>query len=205
MAKPYKNFGLFLFTLILCNSCIGFRTVNFKEKNPTSFIFPVPLIKLSDIIIQDFGIIRSKNLDEFSSVQEISNRSWNILSIGEYNMTKRSKNIFINEENKYDVVIIPEPNPIVSYSKIYKKFWKPLKYLAEFELHFIYITETETKIEIITHNPKVLYWSFNFFNSGHSYVKCKTVEPTTIEEYEILLRVGNLVGEKHMPPLKLPK
>jgi hypothetical protein len=110
MAKTCKNLGIFLFTLIICNSCIGFRTVHFIEKNPTSFIFRVSLIKLSDIIIQDFGIIRSKNLDEYSSMQEISNRSWNILSIGEYNMTKRLENIFINEENKYDVVIIPEPN-----------------------------------------------------------------------------------------------
>jgi hypothetical protein len=34
--------------------------------------------------------------------------------------------------------------------------------------------------------------------------KTLTVEPSTIEEYEILLKIGNLVGEKNMPSLILP-
>ena len=193
-----------MITLIVCSSCIGFRKVHFKEKNPTSYIFSVPLSKLKEIIIHDFEIHRSKNIDEYVSVQEISNKSWDVLTIGESNMYSKSENIFINENNKFDLIIIPTPNPTVSYSKVYKKFWKPMEYSAQFQLHFIFITDTETKIEIITHNPEVLYWGFNFFGSGHGYVKCKTVEPTTIEEYEILLRIGKLVGEKDMPSLLLP-
>ncbi len=78
-----------------------------------------------------------------------------------------------------------------------------MEYFAEFQLHFTVINENETKVEVITHGSKVLYFSFPVF-SGHAYVNEKKVEPTTIEEYEILLRIGKLVGEKDMPPLHLP-
>ena len=104
--------------------------------------------------------------------------------------------MFEKPENKLDLYLVPTNNPAVSYSKVYKKFWKSLEYSAKFQLHFTSINENETKIDVITNNPEVLYFGSDIFKTGHSYVYFKEVEPTTIEEY---------VGEKDMPSLKLPE
>jgi transcription elongation factor GreA-like protein len=202
--KKIKIIVLYTFILMILSSCIGFRKVKFDEKNPASYTFHIQSTKIIDIILHDFKIDRLKSVEDFMKVQDISIKSWNIYTISEYNKFKASEKIFINEGNKSDLIIVSEPNPVVSYSKIYKKFWKSLEYVAKFQLHFVSLSETETKIEIITLDPKVLYWSLNLFNSGHSYVNFKAVEPTTIEEYEILLRIGNLINEKNMPSLKVP-
>jgi hypothetical protein len=188
--------------MMICNSCIGFRTNSLKNKNPTSFVFHTSLNKLRNIIKKDFVIDRSKNINDLMNVQDISKKSWNILTVNDSNFPIKGE-IFKMEENRFDLYLYSSSNPIISYSKVYKKFWKSLKYRAEFQLHFATVSENETKITIITHNPKVLYWSLNIF-SGHPFAEYKTVQPTTIEEYEILLRIGNLVGEEDMPPLKLP-
>lgn len=191
--------------IILFNSCIGFRSKSIEEKNPTSYIFHMPLTVLKERIVKDFTTDRSKDINDLRGIQEISRKQWIIKDIYNFNNIEKYKRIFEKPENKIDLYLSPTGNPAVSYSKVYKKFWKSLEYNAEFQLHFTPINENETKIEVITHNPEVLYFGFDIFNTGHSYVNYKKVKPTTIEEYEILLRIGNLVGEKDMPPLKLPE
>jgi hypothetical protein len=193
-----------IFIMLICNSCIGFRSISLKDKNPTSYIFHVPINKLRDTIKSDFIIDRAKDINDLMNVQDISVKTWNILTSNDYNISKKAKDIFEKEDNKLDLYLYSSTNPIISYSRMYKRFWKKLEYRAEFQLHFILLNDNETKIEIITHNPRVLYWSLRIFNWGHSFVNYRSVEPTTIEEYEILLRIGNLIGEKDMPPLKLP-
>lgn len=191
--------------IILCNSYIGFRTILLKEKNPTSYVFHIPVDRLRNVIVYDFSKDRSKDIDDLRSVQEISRKQWSVHDANcSYNSEKVEK-IFEKPRNKLDLYLTPSGSPIISYSKVYLKFRKPLEYYAEFQLHFASINEQETKIEVITYNTEVLYWGFDIFGTGHSYVNTKKVEPTTIEEYEILLRIGNLAGEKDMPPLKLPE
>lgn len=186
------------------NSCIGFRTKPLEEKNPTSYVFHTPLSVLRENIVKDFSKDRSIDIIDLRSVQEISRKQWIIKDVYNINSTAKHQRVFEKTENKLDLFLSPANNPAVSYSKVYKKFWKSLEYCAEFQLHFIPINENETKIEVFTHGSEVLYFGFNFFGSGHSYVKYKKVELTTIEEYEILLRIGALAGEKDMPLLKIP-
>ena len=81
-----------------------------------------------------------------------------------------------------------------------------LDYEAWFYLHLESIDETHTKLTITTFEPMLIVGrdllpSPPHFGRGY---KKMTVEPSTIEEYEILLKIGNLVGEKDMPPLILP-
>ena len=191
--------------IILCDSCIGFRTKHLKEKNPTSYVFHVPLTVISERIEKDFEKDRSTTINGLRSVQEISRKQWSVQDANcSYNSEKVEK-IFEKPRNKLDLYLTPSGSSIINYSNVYLKFWKSLEYYAEFQLHFEPINENETKITVITHDPEVLYWGFEIFNTGHAYVNFKKVEPTTIEEYEILLRIGKLAEEKDMPPLKLPK
>jgi len=160
--------------------------------------------RIKGLIEYDFSKDRSGDINDLRSVQEISKKQWFVHDADSYNYD-RMNIIFEKSENQLDLYLSPTDNPAVSYSKVYKKFWKSLEYSAEFQLHFTSINKNETKIEVITHNPEVLYWGFDIFNTGHSYINFKKVKPTTIEEYEILLRIGNLAGEKDMPSLKLPE
>jgi len=196
---------LVFLVITLCNSCIGFRTKHLKEKNPTSYVFHAPLTVLRDRIVKDFTKSRSEGINDLISVQEISKMQWIIKDVNNFKNTEKYQRVFEKPENILDLYLTPANNPAVSNSKVYKKFWKSLEYSAEFQLHMTSINEGETKIEVITNNPEVLYFGFNIFKTGHSYVYFKEVEPTTIEEYEILLRIGNLAGEKDMPSLKLPE
>lgn len=83
----------------------------------------------------------------------------------------------------------------------------PLDYYAEFHLHLTLIDSTHTKVAIFTINPMVvtgekLLPSFPHFGANPKY---KSVPPSTIEEYEILLKIGKGLGvEDTMPKLMMP-
>lgn len=189
--------------IFLWYSNIGYRVKLLDDKNPTSYIFHTPYDQLKEIIRCDFSKDRSKDMNDRKIALEIGSRPWNVNDkISPYLLYLGDK-VSEKPENKLDLYLTPSGDRTVSYSKVYKKFWKSLEYFAEFQLHFEPINENETKITVITHAPEVLYTSSPVF-SGHAYVNFKKVEPTTIEEYEILLRIGKLVGQKNMPPLKLP-
>lgn len=195
------TFGIL--AIILCNSDIGYRVKQLEEKNPTSYVFHAPYDRLKETIICDFSKDRSKDFRDSESVQEISRKQWYVKDEISLHLLYLGYRVSEKPENKLDLYLTPLGRT-VSYSKIYKKFWWSLEYFAEFQLHFDPINEAGTKITVITHAPEVLYSSGPII-SGHAYVDFKKVEPTSIEEYEILLRIGKLVGEKGMPPLKLPK
>lgn len=204
---PYLIFTIIasgILVIFLCYSNIGYRVKLLEKKNLTSYVFHAPHDRLKAIIRSDFSKNRSKDIDDRRSVQEIGSKQWNVNDEISLYLLYLGDSMSEKPENKLDLYLTPSNNRIVSYSKVYKKFWKSLEYFAEFQLHFEPISENETKITVITHAPEVLYSSSPVF-SGHAYVNFKKVKPTTIEEYEILLRIGKLVGEKDMPPLKLPK
>jgi hypothetical protein len=92
-------------------------------------------------------------------------------------------------------------------SKIYReKNGDFFDYLVSFYLHLENIDQTHTRVIIKTIDPKIIIGkellpSLPHFTRMPEYF---TVEPSTIEEYEILIEIGKLVGEKGMPPLHLP-
>jgi len=88
-------------------------------------------------------------------------------------------------------------------SKIYFRFGKPLLYTVEFNIHLDSISENKTRVEIFTLEPKIFIFGFG---AGHIGInREKEVPPSTIEEYEILLSIGEQLGEKGMPPCNYPK
>jgi len=74
-------------------------------------------------------------------------------------------------------------------------------------LHIKSIDGLHSQITVTTIDSKIVIGKEMIPKPPHFVRKDKTlaVEPSTIEEYEILLEIGKLVGEKGMPPLSLPE
>ncbi|MFM7854985.1 MAG: hypothetical protein ACKO96_24435, partial [Flammeovirgaceae bacterium] len=96
----------------------------------------------------------------------------------------------------------------IGKSEIYfDKKNKPLDYYAEFVIHLIPTDSQNVRVKIITVNSKVavgrkLLPSFPHFVR---MIKTKDVEPSTIEEYEILLKIGEALGvSESMPKIERP-
>ena len=90
-------------------------------------------------------------------------------------------------------------------SKIYFKNGNPLPYSVSFHIHLDSVSENRTNVEIFTLNPKIFRWGILYGNIGHGYAHMEEVPPSTIEEYEILLSIGEQLGEKGMPACNYPK
>lgn len=90
-------------------------------------------------------------------------------------------------------------------SRIYKNDKNFLDYWVSFYLHLESIDHNKTKISITAIGPKIILGKELLPSPPHFVRRDKTitVESSTIEEYEILLKIGKLVGEKDMPPLHL--
>jgi hypothetical protein len=81
-------------------------------------------------------------------------------------------------------------------------------YVAEFYIHLTAIDSFSTSVSIKTFNSVIAIGHSiipNFHNGGY-LGGSKKVPPSTIEEYEILLRIGKALGvESQMPKLVLPR
>jgi len=62
------------------------------------------------------------------------------------------------------------------------------------------VSDSQTRVDIRTFDSNVLI-STNVGIHGGNYVE--PVAPTSIEEYRFLLTIGNKMGEKGMPPLRM--
>ena len=118
----------------------------------------------------------------------------------------RGGSSFFNPELDWDLVLRTYHTPI-GKSVVYFARGKPLDYLAEFHLHLVERGPKETQVDVWTHKPEVnLGKVFHFGTRGPGFAEIYVaIEPTTIEEYEILLRMGQLLGEKNMPPIIVPQ
>jgi hypothetical protein len=89
-------------------------------------------------------------------------------------------------------------------SKLYFSKGKPLRFTTAF---IIKLTETDsntTKISISAENPTVFNGIIGF--GVHAPIARETkVDPSTIEEYTLLLFIADKLGEKSLQPLLLPK
>ena len=92
----------------------------------------------------------------------------------------------------------------IGISDVYFSRGKGLRYLCEFHLHIISVSQDETRVEVIPLHSEVINgqtWWGNHMARANIYV---AVAPTSIEEYKILLELGSSLGATDMPPLALP-
>jgi hypothetical protein len=114
-----------------------------------------------------------------------------------------ANNLLTKPGNEDDAYLYGGTSP-VGESLTYFKDGQPLIYFADFHIHLVAIPPHKTRVDIFTYNSSVVAgvdesWSPH----GPSFIFVK-VPPTTIEQYQILIRIGEALGVKDMPPLVKP-
>jgi hypothetical protein len=115
-----------------------------------------------------------------------------------------AKGILTRPGNENDAYFYGTDSP-VGESQVYFKDGQPLIYFADFHIHLTAVDPRRTRVEIFTYDSSVnsgLYapWSPA---QGRSFIYVK-VDPTTVEQYQILLRIGEQLGTKDMLQLVTP-
>jgi hypothetical protein len=92
----------------------------------------------------------------------------------------------------------------VGESKTYFKDDQPLIYYADFHIHLTAIGPRKTRVDIFTYDSSVVTGVDESWSPHGPALICASVDPTTIEQYQILLKVGENLGAKDMPSLVTP-
>ena len=198
-----KNIGAVLI-LIVCISCSSdihkIKTKTLVQKNPTSYVFPGAPSEVREKILtalEDYQLS-----SEFGSFVSPNNPSFTF-SVRTREEYGSSEPIFASPENHDDLVLYSHGESI-DPSEVYFGGGKPLRFRAEFQLHFTAAEKDKTQISVITHRPTVINGSVCCGLHGYKSNDV-AVEPTTIEEYRILLFIGRILGVSDMPPVRLPE
>lgn len=183
---------LVMFFLVCCSSTS--QIIKTTPNNPRSYVFDSNILQVKAIIKNEF-----LNKPGYRYMQlEYSGQDIILSSV--------AKKLFENESNQNDFYL--HYSSSIGKSKIaFDKKENPLDYYAEFHLHLTAIDSTHTKVEVFTIDPKVVVGRELLPSLPHlvRMDKTKSVPPSTIEEYEILLKIGKglNVGDK-MPKLIMP-
>lgn len=163
--------------------------IELSKDNPVEYTFNTPKDSLYKIISTQLSINNMMIWDAIHKdmvIEEISN-------------------LFSYTKNKSDFCLMPID--YLSKSKIYlKENGDSLEYEAWFYLHLEAVDKMHTKVSIKTIEPKIIIGRELIPKPPHFVRRDKTipVEPSTIEEYQILLKIGKLLKEQNMPSLILP-
>lgn len=113
-----------------------------------------------------------------------------------------AKEAFAQPGTESDAYLYTFHEPI-GRSKVYYRNNLPLEYIANFHLRIASKGQHETRVEVQTFGSEVIAGvsPLGFHGPANIYVR---VEPTTIEEYEILLKIGAALNTPNMPPLIVP-
>jgi hypothetical protein len=107
------------------------------------------------------------------------------------------------EDRTFHVANFHDP---IGKSAVYFAQGKPLDYLAEFRIEIVNRGLAETEVRVTTLRPEVINGKqFGFGSCGPGFAnRYVPVEPTSIEEYDLLLRIGAALDERGMPEMILP-
>lgn len=115
-----------------------------------------------------------------------------------------AKNLLIKPGNENDAYLYGDISPI-GESQVYFKNGQPLIYYADFHIHVTAVSPKKTRVDISTYDSSVAVGvDENWSPRGPSLIEVD-VDPTTIEEYQLLLNIGKQLGAAEMPPLVLPR
>ena len=191
---------LALMAVLGLSNCTKFKTEitqkPLAKKNPISYEFEVPV----EAVRSTLRAIRDSQFEPFFPNLRMYFKEDNNPFVAppyvNFDFTKA--------EFEHDVFLYCWHKPIVK-SPVYFVKNESLDYLASFHLHITPIKVSHTLVEVFTHRPEVIAGQTSGFLNPHGpaniYV---SVQPTTIEEYKILLKIGDRLGIKGMPDLVEP-
>ena len=182
----------------------------FPVRNNSEYIFQLGISQLKDTITALFNIENQDNnrfltpiFYDYMSEDDTSQE--NRISIPFNAETSKNplfgKHYFDKQGTLNDIYI---HNFGVAWpSKLYFSNDEPLKYRTAFIIKLFTITDNSTKALIIANDPKVIN-GMNGFAVHGPIARETSVNPSSIEEYSLLLFISDKLGEKNLPPLKLP-
>ena len=168
---------LFITISVLTIGC--YSKEKLQSSNPTSYVF--------DAGIED---VRKAILTRV----EDSLDGYTVYAKEDYDNDILSKNIKNDAllRNHYDVK-----------SKMFFRFGNPLPYSPEFIIHLDSISEKKTNVVVYTSDTTIVVGGIGVPHFGYTWEK--KVSPSTIEEYEILLLIGQQLGQEGMPECNYTK
>ena len=182
---------LVAFTLIGCVS-VDKDSDKFIGVNPTSYVFEKNIVDLNKSIIELFNnsVFEMKNPISLTKFYRIY--LYHVSDLENHNLYR---NIILNE---YDIIISIE----TWISDIYKFNGKGLPMNGIFHLKLNKLGDKMTKVTVVPISLVTLFPSG--INAGHGTIPIKKkVNPTSIEEYAILLYIGKYL-KINMPSIKKP-
>ncbi|MBL7994996.1 hypothetical protein JNM05_06445 [bacterium] len=188
-----KHASVIFVGLVFIFGCSEKLQMSAAVNNPTSFVFPFP---------QDTVISSAKRMGNYPHKY----RHMSILTAKDTAFFNRNARvIFALKENLNDIYLHYFGGQIgKSYS--YYIDGERLDYYVEFHIHFIPKGDsTEAQINVI--EPRIAVGTEFLPSLPHLVreIKTRRVSPTTVEEYEILLHIGEGLGIKDkMPPIAYP-
>lgn len=166
--------------------------------NPTSYIFAAPLPELRARLLAE--------LDDFARMQPF----YESFSESSFYFAKETSerplfapHVFADPANVHDIYLHTHGGAIESPTPVYFARGKPLRYFAQFQLHFEEIDKNNTRVSVITYGSRVANGAECCGPHGKVAI-FQDVEPTSIEEYRLLEWIGRITGTKEMPPINLP-
>ena len=180
------NKNIFIvFIIIFFSGCV--LTKYQAELNPLFFNFNAPIEDVRKEVIEQFSERKYKSLPLQEGYSE-SHREYFKLS-----ELENRNHFFLNKYGEYTT----------GKSEYYRNFWgKKLELYPSYHIVLDSISENQTTIEIIS-VPRVKRKGIDtnhgipIYNTWEEQVK-----PSTIEEYEIIMLIGEALGEKNMPEVK---
>ena len=126
-----------------------------------------------------------------------------VLSNSDEFLTGEMRALFGEAGNADDLYLTWFHSPM-GLSEVYRVSGEPVPYLADFHLHLTPVGE-RTRVEVRTSDSAVIAGKTllpqRHMTRANIYVP---VEATTIEEYSLLLEIGEQLGQDGMPKLILP-
>jgi len=184
--------GMISRMLIVVACLVHFRCTQVPQEarglalNPTRYLFKAGLTKTKSAIIRELDGLTFSNM-----MLAYIDGSYSPLDTAE---------IFTQPGNENDFYLFSF-DELVGESYSFPGF----EYFACFHIHLTIVDENTTMVEVKAIRPRILVGRELLPSLPHfarEYI-FNTVEPSTIEEYEILMKIGNGLGT-HMPAVKYP-
>jgi hypothetical protein len=188
---------LILFALIALLAACGDPQVKSKpllSPNPTAYTFDASVDQVHDAI-------RRMYEQQFT---ERSGYSFSPVFAGDDTGLEDIAAILAEPANRNDVYLSYMHSPM-GISAVYTVGGKPVPYLADFHLHITAGGPEKTRVEARALRPEVIAGKTllprNHMTRANIYLP---VEPTTVEEYSFLLKIGKNLRQTGMAPLIIP-
>ena len=202
-----------LSVLALNTSCCGLAQVVIEERqmvkmNPTNYEFNASVSDVQAAIKKAFGYEWLHELSLISNSPSIKGPLYTSLQMRGASLLWKgdgdtlTKEILTKPGNGKDAFLYGGGS-CVGLSQVYFKDGKPLVLFADFHIHLTPISASQTSITIFTIAPAVVAGIEPHVAHGPAYIFVE-VPPTSIEEFQILTRIGHQLRTDNMPEVNIP-